>query len=210
MALCRVGAGVRLITGMIQRLLEQTTVEGAIQTILDDVSAMHGAEYGNVQIPIGNELAIVAQRGLSVEFLRTFGRVYSYEGTACGRALRSGEVVQISDVERDPQFAAYRMDAKRAGFRSVQSAPFFTQDGRLMGVVSSHFANPHQPSKVEVEMLKAYSLPAADHVYRLLGDVSLAVKAEQMSQQLYADTLGDQGRYDLLNAERGQAGDQAG
>jgi hypothetical protein len=102
------------------------------------------------------------------------------------------------------------MDAKRAGFRSVQSAPFFTQDGRLMGVVSSHFANPHQPSKVEVEMLKAYSLPAADHVYRLLGDVSLAVEAEQMSQQLYADTLGDPGRYDLLNAERGQAGDQAG
>ena len=74
MALCRVGAGARLITGMIQRLLEQTTVEGAIQTILDDVSAMHGAEYGNVQIPIGNELAIVAQRGLSVEFLRIFGR----------------------------------------------------------------------------------------------------------------------------------------
>ena len=79
-----------------------------------------------------------------------------------------------------------------------------------MGVVSSHFANPHQPSKVEVEMLKAYSLPAADHVYRLLGDVSLAVKAEQMSQQLYAGALGDPGRYDLLNAERGQAGDQAG
>jgi GAF domain-containing protein len=191
---------------MIQRLLEQTTVERAIQTNLDDVIAMHGAEYGNVQIPIGNELAIVAQRGLSAEFLRTFGRVYSYDGTACGRALRSGEVVQISDVEKDPQFAAYRMDAKRAGFRSVQSAPFFTQDRRLMGVVSSHFANPYQPSNVEVQMLKAYSLPAADHVYRLLGDVSLAVKAEQMSQQLYVGTSGDPGRSDLLNAQRDQAG----
>ena len=41
---------------MIQRLLEQTTVEGAIETILDDVIAMHGAEYGNVQILIGNGL----------------------------------------------------------------------------------------------------------------------------------------------------------
>src|SRR5579863_5221968 len=170
---------------MIQRLLEQTTVEGAIQTILDDVIAMHGAEYGNVQIPIGNELVIVAQRGLSEEFLKTFRRVYRYDGTSCGRALRSGEVVQIADVERDPQFAAYKMDAKRAGFRSVQSAPFFTLDKRLMGVVSSHFVNPHQPSNVEVEMLKAYSLPAADHVYQLLGDVPLAAKAEHMSQQLY-------------------------
>ncbi len=191
---------------MIQRLLEQTTVEGAIQTILDDVIAMHGAEYGNVQIPIGNELAIVAQRGLSADFLRTFRRVHSYEGTACGRALRLGEVVQIADVERDPQFSAYRMDAKRAGFRSVQSAPFFTQDRKLLGVVSSHFANPHQPSKVEIEMLKAYSLPAADHVYLLLGDVSLAVKAEQISQQLYVGTLGYPGRSDLLNAPRDPAG----
>lgn len=204
--LCRSGAGARLITGMIQRLLEQTTVEGAIETILDDVIAMHGAEYGNVQILIGNELAIVAQRGLSAEFLKTFRRLYSYDGTACGRALRSGEVIQISDVERDPQFVAYRMDAKKAGFRSVQSAPFFAQDRRLMGVVSSHFANPHQPSEVEVEMLKAYSLPAADHVYRLLGDASLAVKAEQMSQQLYVGTLGDPGRPDLLNAQRDRTG----
>ena len=195
---------------MIQRLLEQTTVEGAIQTILDDVMAMHGAEYGNVQIPIGNELAIVAQRGLSAEFLRTFGRVYSYEGTACGRAMRLGEVIQIADVESDPQFTAYRMDAKRAGFRSVQSAPFFTQDRRLMGVVSSHFANSHQPSKVEVDMLKAYSLPAADHVYRLLGDISLAAKAEQMSQQLCVGTLGNSAGTsagsDLLHAQRNQAG----
>jgi GAF domain-containing protein len=191
---------------MVQRLLEQTTVEGAIQTILDDVIAMHGAEYGNVQIPIGNELAIVAQRGLSAEFLRTFRRVFSYDGTACGRALRSGEVVQIFDVERDPQFVAYSMDAKRAGFRSVQSAPFFTEDRRLLGVVSSHFVNPHQPSKVEVDMLKAYSLPAADHVYRLLGDVSLAAKAEQMSQQLYVGPSGNPGRPDLLGAPRDQAG----
>ena len=75
-----------------------------------------------------------------------------------------------------------------------------------MGVVSSHFANPYQPSNVEVEMLKAYSLPAADHVYRLLGDASLAVKAEQMSQQLYVGALGDPGKSDLLNAQRDQAG----
>jgi GAF domain-containing protein len=187
---------------MIQRLLEQTTVEGAIQTILDDVVAMHGAEFGNVQIPIGNELAIVAQRGLSAEFLRTFRRVYSYQGTACGRAMRLGEVVQIADVESDPLFAAYRIDAKKAGFRSVQSAPFFTQDKRLMGVVSTHFANSHQPSQVEVDMLKAYSCPAADHVYQLLGDGSLAVKAEQMSQQLHIGTSGNSAKPDQLDAQQ--------
>ena len=174
-----------MISGMVQRLRKQSTVEGAIQTILDDVIALHGAEYGNVQLPIGNELAIVAQRGLSADFLKAFRRVLSYDGTACGRALRSGEIVQIIDVEKDPGFAAYRMDAARAGFRSVQSAPFLTKDGRLMGVVSTHFVNPHRPSKLEVEMLQAYRAAAADHVYQLLGDVPLDEKAEQMSERLY-------------------------
>ncbi len=177
-----------MITEMLRRLREQSTVEAAIQTILDDVIALHGAEYGNVQLPIGNELAIVAQRGLSADFLKTFRRVFSYDGTACGRALRSGEIVQIFNVEKDPEFAAFRMDAERAGFRSVQSAPFLTSDGRLMGVVSTHFVNPHRPTKLEVEMLNAYRALAADHVYQLLGGVSLGEKAEQMSERLYNDT----------------------
>ncbi len=75
-----------------------------------------------------------------------------------------------------------------------------------MGVVSSHFANPHQPSNVEVEMLKAYSLPAADHVYQLLGDTPLAAKAEHMSQQLYVGPTGNPGRSNSLNASRDQTG----
>ncbi len=167
------------------RLNQQSTVEGAIQTILDDVIALHGAEYGNVQLPIGNELAIVAQRGLSADFLKAFRRVSRYDGTACGRALRSGEIVQIIDVGKDLEFAAYRMDAARAGFRSVQSAPFLTNDGRLMGMVSTHFVNPHRPSKLEVEMLMDYRVVAADHVYQLLGDIPIAEKAVQMSGRLY-------------------------
>jgi hypothetical protein len=77
-------------------------------------------------------------------------------------------------------------------------------DGLIDALTGEHLR--FDPSEVEVEMLKAYSLPAADHVYRLLGDASLAVKAEQMSQQLYVGTLGNPGRPDLLNAQRDRTG----
>jgi hypothetical protein len=175
---------------MVQRLLEQGTVEGAIQTILDDVIALHGAEYGDVQLPSGRELVIVAQRGLSADFLTTFRRVDGHDGTACAQALRSGAIVQIADVEQDPEFAAYRVDAKKAGFRSVQSAPFLTTDARFICMVSTHFANPHRATAIELDMLKAYRVVAADHVGKLLGNVPLGVKAEQMSEQLYAKAPG--------------------
>ena len=50
-----------LASQMTQRLLQSNTFEEAISTILDDVIALLGAEYGNVQLSIGNELVIAAQ-----------------------------------------------------------------------------------------------------------------------------------------------------
>ena len=97
----------------------------------------------------------------------------------------------VADVEKDVGFAAFVKDAQRAGFRSVQSTPFFTRDGNLVGVVSTHFAHAHEPTPIEMHTLKAYGGIAAEHVYSLLGDVALATKAEQMSERLYNSRSAD-------------------
>jgi GAF domain-containing protein len=177
---------------MTQRLLQNKTFEGAIHTILDDVIALLGAEYGNVQLAIGDELVIAAQRGLSADFLKTFRRVKKDDGSACGQALRLGQTVIIRDVENDPEFAAFRPDAKKAGFRSVQSTPFLTNDGDVLGMVSTHFAHTHEPTPIEMQTLKKYSVVAAEHLNKLLGDVPLSIKAKHMSEELYTGTLGAQ------------------
>jgi len=178
-----------MLVQMTQRLRRSCSFEATIQTILDDTIALHGAEYGNVQLPIGNELVIAAQRGLSTPFLQTFRRVRKDDGCACGRALRHGQPVIIADVEQDAEYAAFRGDAKTAGYRAVQTTPLLTQDRRLLGLVSTHFAEVHVPTPIEIETLQAYGIIAAEQAYRLLGDVPLAVKAEQMSTQLYAGLL---------------------
>ena len=59
-------------------------------------------------------------------------------------------------------------------------------------MVSTHFAHAHEPTPLEMQTLKEYSIIAAEHLNRLLGDVPLATKAEQMSEELYARTLGPQ------------------
>src|SRR5512139_2273541 len=116
-----------ILTHMTRRLVWNRDFEGVIQTILDDTIALLGAEYGNVQLPIGEELAIAAQRGLSADFLKTFWRVQRDDGSACGRALRLGAPVVIPDIEKDADFAAFRRDARHAGFRAVQSTPMLTR-----------------------------------------------------------------------------------
>ena len=172
-----------------KRLYAAHTFEEAINTILDDTIALLGAEYGDVQLPVGDELAIVAQRGLSERFLLAFRRVSKSDNCACGRALRFRKTVVVTDVEKDADFAAFLEDARDAGFRSVQSTPFFTSDGLLLGMVSTHFVNAHEPTAIELETLQSYSIVASEHIYRLLGNELLGTKAEKMSEALYAAAL---------------------
>src|SRR3954471_7873231 len=110
-----------MLEQMTNRLRARKTFESAIETILDDVIALHGAEFGDVQLPINEELVIVSQRGLTETFLKAFARVKKSSRFGRGRAFRSGEPVIIRDVEEDNGYTASRADAMSAGYRGVQS-----------------------------------------------------------------------------------------
>ena len=175
-----------MLTSLSRRLRTAETFELAIATILEDVVALLGAEYGNIQLPVEDDLVIVAQRGLNEAFLKTFKRVKKDDGSACGRALRLRKSVMINDVEKDAEFATFLADARAAGFRAVQSTPLFTSDDLLLGIVSTHFANVHELTPIEFRTLQVYSIVAAEHAFQLLGNRSLATKAKEMNDALYA------------------------
>jgi hypothetical protein len=80
----------------------------------------------------------------------------------------------------------YRNAVKEAGFRSIQSTPFTTEDGKLIGIVSVHFAASGGPTQSAGETFRLYSTVAAGQAYELLGGVALAAKAAQMSDELYS------------------------
>jgi GAF domain-containing protein len=178
-----------MLEQMTQRLQAQRSFEGAIDTILNDVVALHGAEYGDLQLACGNDLVIVAQRGLPAAFLRAFSRVTNADGCACARAFRLRRTVVISDVTHDLDFAPFRRDAELAGYRAVQSTPIMTRDGAVLGVVSTMFANPHEPTPIEIETLGRYCTLAAGHLVALAGRGRIAGRAEQLSRALCADAM---------------------
>jgi GAF domain-containing protein len=174
---------------MAVRVLSTRTFEEAVQTILDDVIAFHDAQYGAVHLPVGDNLVIAAQHGFGPQFLQMFRHVKTGDGFACGRARRLGQSIVVADVEKDPDFASYRSAAKEAGFRSIQSTPFITEEGKLIGIVSVHFAAPGGPRRSEGGAFDLYSTVAAEQAYHLLGGVALAAKAAQMSDDLYSSFL---------------------
>jgi len=136
----------------------------ALEHTLNAAINLLDAQFGNIQILdlASRTLTICAQRGFKLDFLDAFRTVSIDDGTACGRALRDNVSVLIHDVQQDPEFAPYRALAAAAGYRAVQSTPVVSSDGKIVGVISTHFHEPHTPARLEMRVVRLYG--------RCLGD----------------------------------------
>jgi GAF domain-containing protein len=70
--------------------------------------------------------------------------------------------VIVEDMQTDLQFAPYRATAAAEGFRGVQSTPIMSRRGELLGVLSTYFRDPQQPSERALRMIDLYARQAAE------------------------------------------------
>jgi GAF domain-containing protein len=176
-----------LIEQMTKRLEDQAAFDDAVRVVLHDAIALHGAEFGNVQLKAGEDVVIVAQWGFKKPFLEFFRKVTPEDRCCCGRALSSGRIVVVPDIEKDEEFAPYRDVVRAAGVKSCMTTPLLSSQKVFIGNVSTHFATIHTPTAIEVDTIKSYSVAAANHLLKLLGDESLKTKAISMSRGLYEE-----------------------
>jgi signal transduction histidine kinase/ActR/RegA family two-component response regulator len=150
------------------RLFSTGRVEAALADVLENAIVTCGAALGNIQLynPQLGGLEIIAQRGFMPDFLDHFRLVRVDEGSACAQAMQRGERSIIEDVELDATYARHRAVAKAAGYRAVQSTPLKGHDGKILGMLSTHFRAPHRPSDRDLRLLDLYARHAADLVER--------------------------------------------
>jgi signal transduction histidine kinase len=149
------------------RLWAIADLPALLEELLTETIEIQDADFGNVQLynPQLQALEIAAQRGFNAEFLEYFA-VIDQASAACGRAMQSRSRTIIEDVQTDPLFAAHRHIALSAGFRAVQSTPLFGQGGEILGMISTHFKNPHRPSDRELRLTDLYARQAAEIIER--------------------------------------------
>ncbi len=118
---------------------------------IDEAMRMHGAQFGNLQIydPETESLRIIAHRNFEAPFLEHFAIVGANDNSACARCLADGARVIIEDVAVEPSFRPHMSIALESGFRAVQSTPLHDHSGRVMAVLSTHFAVPRQFTREE-------------------------------------------------------------
>jgi len=129
----------------------------------DAVDLLARATFEDAAIPDARRALVVVDVtriatscGFDSEFLQYFAVVHD-NSSACGRAAREGSQTVIADVHDDPGFAPHREIAAASRFRAVQSTPIVDPDGRLHGVISTHFRDRHHPEPVQMQLLHWYS-----------------------------------------------------
>lgn len=161
------------------RLLDIPDFEPALKEVLSAAISILGAAMGTIQLyrPQTQTLEIVTQQGFNEEFLAHFHSVKCDDSTASGRAAKHAKRIIVRDACLDPDFAARRPVLASAGIRAWQSAPLFGRDGKLLGVLSTHFREPHYPLDRELRMLDLYARQAVGIIEHL--NIEAALREQQ-------------------------------
>ena len=178
---------------LLQRIGMLYIREGNLQSVLSEcvgaAVTITRADFGNIQLvdPATSHLTIMACHGFPdwwIEYWNTPG-----SGTgSCGTAQKRRERVIVEDIRKSEIFAGTpALDVQlRAGIRAVQSTPIVSREGKLLGMYSTHFKEPHRPDERQLAMLDILARLTADIIERAQSEAALQKGIENL--RLLADS----------------------
>lgn len=174
------------------RLHESSELQPLLQEVLSATVALQKSDFGTLQLyrPARGQLEIVAQLGFDPEKLKPYTCLNRTAATSCARALRTGRRVIIEDVKRDRKSAALRNGAAELGFRAQASTPLYSRGGKLLGMMTTHFREPHRPSKRELRITDLYARQAADAIERQHAEDALRTSEERFRRYFELGLIG--------------------
>ncbi len=159
------------------------SVDECLQAIVGAAIAITDAGKGNLQLldPGTNSLTIAAQQGFAEPFLDFFREVTMDDPASCGAAMTQHQRMVVDDITQSEIFAGQPslrvlLDA---GVRAVQSTPLISSTGRLLGMISTHFAEPHRPTQRGLSQLDLLARQAADYLERRQDQQALREREER-------------------------------
>jgi len=145
--------------------------------VVDAATAITGAPRGSLQLveQRSGMLTIAAQKGFPKSFLQFFAEVKEDAPVTAAAAMRTRERVIVEDVTRNDIFydAATIEVLLTAGVRAVQSTPLIGPDGKVFGVLTTHFAEPHKPQDRELRFIDLLSRQTGDYLNRIHAEEAL-------------------------------------
>lgn len=146
-----------------------------LREVLAAAADITGTSKGNIQLydPATGSLRIILHQGLGKPFLEYFAD-HGCPST-CDAAARDRKRVVVEDVASEPSLRGTtdRGILLEDGIRAIQSTPLITRDGRLLGMLSNHYAQPRRPSDREERYFDLLARMAADIIERSSNEEAL-------------------------------------
>jgi PAS domain S-box-containing protein len=151
-------------------LIQEGNIDALYDRVLDAVISLMCADMGSMQKfhSERNQLHLIAWRGFHPGSAVFWKCVRLDSASTCAIALSAGRRVMVSDIEAcDFMAGTADLDAyRRSNIRAVQSTPLISRSGRVLGMISTHWREPHQPTERALRLLDVLARQAADLIER--------------------------------------------
>ena len=147
-------------------LIHEDDIERLSDRILDAAVEIMDAEFASLQLfrPDQDVLELVTHRGFNEKATSSWEQIHPQDSSTCARALQTGERVTVSDVATCERLAGTenREIYLQTGIRAVQTTPLVSRSGAILGMFSTHWADPRDLSERDLSHLDVLARQAAD------------------------------------------------
>jgi signal transduction histidine kinase/ActR/RegA family two-component response regulator len=163
-------ASTQALQAVSTRMFQQDDVDALYGQVLDAAVVIMRSDMAGLQIVDAGEnaLQMLAFRGVDPELGTVFGLDQADAQTCYSIARRVGHRVVVPDVETCDFIIGTPAleDHRKSGIRAVQSTPLISRSGLVLGVISTHWRQPHEPSERALRLLDVLARQAADLIER--------------------------------------------
>lgn len=180
----------KLLQSISMELLNGGNIQALYERLVDAAMKIMHSEYASMQMlhtdQEGNcRLKLLSFRGFnsSASFLWKWIDTKT-ANTTCSEALKKGHRIIVVNLE-ETDFLKGTEDLNtylETGIHACQSTPLFSRSGKMLGIISTHWKNPHEPIERELRLLDVLSRQAADLIEQRQYEENL-LKAEQEKRE---------------------------
>jgi len=189
-------ADIDLLHGISTALIAAQDHTALYGKIVDAAITITGSQFGTMQLLCpqgdrsgnGGKLVLLCSRGLPEEAVTFWEWVSPEAHSSCTKALKSGRREIIPDFEEWDAIADTEdlFAFRRTGIRSAQTTPLLSRDGHLLGMISTHWCEPHTPSERDLRLLDILARQAADLLERTIAEEARRAREQELDRTCVA------------------------
>ncbi|MBB6165563.1 PAS domain-containing protein [Rhizobium wenxiniae] len=171
----------QMLQNISNQLISKPGVNGHFDELCEAARALMRSDCASIQVydHVTAKLELVGHMGFHPDSAAFWKWVDAGFGSACGRALSTGERVIVPDIDL---FEADALDVeafRRSSILSVQSTPLVARTGQVVGMMSTQWHRRDATAEASYRFFDILARLAADFIVRIRADAALRESEER-------------------------------